>query len=92
MRVLLRAWPNKKIAGAIGLEKIVETDDVMANDDDPFFIVDLGREVPVEKRPDEAPEGVECELRFLVYPSEFEKLPSLGWKKIADACPACSHA
>ena len=96
MRVLLRVWPNRHRADVVALEKVIESDDidVMINDGDPLYIADLGREVSVEKRPDEAPEGFDLELRFLVMPSEIVGLSSkgAGWKPIAGACPSCrSH-
>ena len=87
--VLLRVWPNPSRGDVVAHEKIVETDDVMAKNGDLFRIRELERDVVIETRPSDPPEGADFALHFLVNPREVLMLASRGWHPIPDVCPTC---
>ncbi len=91
MRVLLRVWPTRSRADVVALEKLIESKVIEITDGDVFRISDLKRDVVVEKRPLEAAEGADLELRFVIEPREIIELASKGWTPIANACPGCVH-
>ena len=90
-QVLLRVFPHPPKPNVPGMEKLVEVEEgAVFNDNDPFFISELGGECRIEKRPEEIPANADYALHFLVSPSRVLSLNGIkGWSKISRDCPYC---